>query len=38
MVVAKKQRREKPAKIEQGKIRELRTGVRTLGETNSPPG
>ena len=35
MVVAKRQRREKPRKIEQRKVL---TGVRTSGKTNSPPG
>ena len=36
MAVAKRQGREKPAKIEQRKV--LRTGVRTSGETNNTPG
>ena len=35
MVVAKRQRREKPMKIEQRKVR---TGVRTSGKTNNTPG
>ena len=34
MKVAKRQRKEKPVKIEQRKIV---TGVRTSGQTNSPP-
>ena len=36
MVVAKRDRREKPKKMEQRKG--PRTRVRTLGERNSPPG
>ena len=35
MAVAKRQGREKPAKIDQRKVR---TGVRTSGKTNSTPG
>ena len=35
MAVAKRQGREKPAKIDQRKVR---TGVRTSGETNNTPG
>ena len=39
MVVAKRQGREKPIKIEQGRSKEgPRTGVRTSGGTNSTPG
>ena len=34
--MAKRQRREKPRKIEQKEG--LRTGVRMSGKTNSPPG
>ena len=38
MVVAKRQGREKPAKIEQRKVRGPRAVVRTSGGTNSTPG
>ena len=39
MMVGKRQGREKPAKIEQRKVKEgPRTGVRTSGRTNSTPG
>ena len=38
MAVAKGQRREKPVKIEQKKVRRLKTGVRTSGKTNNTPG
>ena len=39
MAVAKRQGREKPAKIEQRKVKEgPRTRVRTSGGTNSTPG
>ena len=38
MAVAKRQGREKPAKIEQKKVRGPRTGVRTSGKTNNTPG
>ena len=37
MAMTKRQRREKPMKIEQRKVRP-RTGVRTSGEADSPPG
>ena len=35
MAVAKRQRREKPAKIEQKKVQGPRTGVRTSGKTTT---
>ena len=38
MAVAKRQRREKPAKIQQKKVQGQRTGVRTSGKTNNTPG
>ena len=38
MAVAKRQRREKPAKIQQKKVQGPRTGVRTSGKTNNTPG
>ena len=38
MAVAKRQRREKPAKIQQKKVQGPRTGVRTSGKTNNIPG
>ena len=39
MAVTKRQGREKPRKIEQGKVKEgPRTGVRTSGRTNNTPG
>ena len=38
MAVAKRQRREKPVKIEQRKIRRPKTRVRTSVRTNNTPG
>ena len=38
MVVAKRHRREKPAKMNKGKSEDTWTRVRTSGKTNSLPG
>ena len=38
MAVAKRQGREKPAKMKQKKVRGPRTGVRISGKTNNTPG
>ena len=38
MAVAKRRRREKPAKMNKGKSQDTRTRVRTSGKTNNTPG